>query len=132
MRSAVFVLLAATALGCAKETSPKSDASAQAGTNQFVGTWNVVADTAGQGHTGTLELKGDGTFETVYDDGKTKDTASGTYAVSTESGAQVVALTITKYNGTAVPATGPLRLFYDPGKDMLNDMLTVAYARTKP
>lgn len=91
----------------------------------------MVADTAGEGHTGTLELKSDGTFEMVYHGTKTTDSASGTYTVSQKSGSQVVALTITKYNGAAVPATRPLWLFYDPTKDMLNDMLTVAYARTK-
>ncbi len=132
MRSALFLLLAATAMGCAEESVPKSDASAPASTTRFVGTWKVAADTAGQGHTGTMELKSDGTFESIYNGSKSKDTASGTYAVTTESGSQVVSLTITTYNGATVPPPPPIKLFYDPAKDMLNDMLTVAYARSTP
>lgn len=132
MKPALLVLLIAIALGCGKEDASLTEDGGPGDTAQFVGSWTVVGDTAGQGHTGTLELNADGTFESIYNGSEATDTASGTFAVLEESGSKVVELTMTKYNGGPVPQTPPLRLFYDPSRDMLNDMLAVAYARSNP
>ena len=93
----------------------------------------VVADTAGQGHTGTLTINADGTFSGDYQASGTTDTFEGTYEITSEDfmGAQTVVVeqTITLYNGSVPPKTPPLRLFFDPGRGILQDILTVAYAR---
>ena len=100
---------------------------------QVLGEWVVVADTAGQGHTGTLTINADGTFSGDYQASGTTDTFEGTYEITSEDfmGAQTVVVeqTITLYNGSVPPKTPPLRLFFDPCRGILQDILTVAYAR---
>lgn len=100
---------------------------------KLLGDWVVIADTAGQGHTGTLTLKVDGTFSLEYVAKDSKDFSSGTFKIGEfDSGRGVfktVELTFKAIGDKPAPAVGTLRLMYDPGGNILHDFLTVAFAR---
>ena len=132
MRPLLAVILALAAFGCSNDEPQQAEGPQAAAGTSFVGKWKVVGDTAGQGHTGVLDLKADGTFESSYDDGKKVETFTGTYTVSGAPGAETVALAVKTYNGGPAPSAVVLNLHYDKSRDLLNDLLTVAYARSGP
>ncbi len=121
-------LILAGLLGCKGEQG--AGPSAQ-GTDEskVIGKWVVIADTAGQGHTGTLDLNADGTFSGEYNTGTSSDTMTGSYAVTRDDGVIIVTFTPLKFNGKDPTSPGQLRLMYDPQANIMHDMLTVAYAR---
>jgi hypothetical protein len=130
MRPIFAATLLLLLLGCSNEDAPQAEGPKPVAGTSFVGKWKVVGDTAGQGHKGELDLKADGTFASTYDDGKKVETFSGTYTVSGAPGAETVSLAVETYNGAPAPSAVVLNLHYDKSRDLLNDLLTVAYARS--
>ena len=100
--------------------------------SNVTGRWRAIVLVNDQQNELGLDLKADGTFESSYDDGKKVETFTGTYTVSGAPGAETVALAVKTYNGGPAPSAVVLNLHYDKSRDLLNDLLTVAYARSGP
>lgn len=102
---------------------------------RVIGDWVVIADTAGQGHTGKLILNADGTFTSTYTTKSSTETSSGIYKIGEirldHKDRKTVDLYFKTNNGKAVSDEGPIQLVYDETANILMDYMTVAYARPK-